>query len=227
MVIQDINNNGCQEIVLAHPHHPELLCLDGQEGAELWRAQLLDAANIQTAVESSLCPIVLQAFDHEVGEELCVVVAPHDPTLAATNRWLMSVDPVLGKVLWKLASQQSLSKPTNTTVAAARPLHLQWGEVEKRPIEFGYRTTYNYLTTTGLTFQTAECEILTKTMCDWGRIGPSSYPSVATLRGTGSTVRIGIRSIRSRASWSTLASFQPIALLPRIYCAHQMVGLWH
>ncbi len=144
VLIQDINNNGCQEIVLAHPHRPELLCLDGQEGAELWRAQLLDAANIQTAGASSLCPIVLQAFDHEVGAELCAVVAPHDPTLAATNRWLMSVDPVLGKVLWKLASQQSLAKPTKTTVAAMRPLHLQWGEVEKRPIEFGYRTTYNY-----------------------------------------------------------------------------------
>ncbi len=144
VVIQDTNDNGCQEIIFAHPQRPELLCLDGEDGEQLWRTNLLDSASIQTPNPLSVCPIVLKEFNHVVGSELCVVVAPYVAELTVTNRWLMSVDPVLGKVRWKLASQQSLANPAKVQTTSARPLHLQWGEVEKRPLDFSDQTTLNY-----------------------------------------------------------------------------------
>ena len=144
VVIQDTNGNDCQEIVFAHPHRPELLCLDSSSGEQLWRINLIDSAGILARNPLSICPIVMQQLGRANEAELCVVVAPYDPSLATTNRWLMSVDPVLGKVRWQLASLQSLTNPTTITTSAARPLHLQWGEVEKRPLEFGQRMMSPY-----------------------------------------------------------------------------------
>ena len=142
VVIEDVNGNDCQELVFAHPHRPELLCLDSSSGEQLWRTNLIDSAGILTPNPLSICPIVMQQLRRANEANLCVVVAPYDPALAATNRWLISVDPVNGNIYWYLASQQSLANSTNVTMAGARPLHLQWGEVEKRPLEFGQRTTF-------------------------------------------------------------------------------------
>lgn len=139
-VIQDINGNDCEELVLAHPERAELLCLDSHDGKQLWRTDLLQSAGIQTPNADSLCPIVIQEFSKKNGHEsaLCVVVASRVPKLSGADRWIMSVEPTTGKVMWKLLSQQTInwaSIPFNSPLA--RPLNIQWGEVADRPVTFG------------------------------------------------------------------------------------------
>jgi len=122
VVVEDTNGNGSDEIVFGHPNFPWLLCVDGANGDQLWRTDLLQSAGIQTLDADSLCPIVLQ-YSGDIEDpalSLSVVVAAHAPALAATNRWIMNVDPATGKVRWKFASQQT-SKPVPVTNAWKLP----------------------------------------------------------------------------------------------------------
>ncbi len=133
-LMEDTNGNDSDEIVFAHPDKPELLCLDGETGQQLWRSNLLESAGIQTPNAGSFCPIVLQEFADANGAlSLAVVVACHAPALSKTERWLLSVDPATGKVRWNVARQQM---PYATLPVSTWPLHVQWGEIEKRPSEF-------------------------------------------------------------------------------------------
>jgi serine/threonine protein kinase/outer membrane protein assembly factor BamB len=134
VVIHDTNGDGSQEIVLAHPDKAKLLCLNSADGIELWQSDLLDSAGIKTPDAASLCPIVLQEFVDPDGysSRLSVVVASHAPNLAFSNRRWMSIDPVTGAVQW-----QTESALNRANAIGPIPLHLQWGEVEKRPHHFG------------------------------------------------------------------------------------------
>ncbi len=126
------------------PTNPKLLCLDSASGEQLWRTNLMASAGMRPPTAGSLCPIVLQYSDdiEDQAARLSVVIAPHDRTLTTSQRSMVSVDPATGKVRWTLASLQSLGNPATAVPASIRPLHLQWGEVDQRPADFGAYTRF-------------------------------------------------------------------------------------
>ena len=146
VIVHDTNGNDSQEIIFAHATKPELLCLDSASGEQLWQTNLIESAGMQLPNAGSLCPIVLHYSDDEAVDQslrLSVVIAPHDHTLATTNRGLFSVDPATGKVRWKLASLQSSANLALTAPNSSRPLCLQWISADQRPIDFGEHLQYS------------------------------------------------------------------------------------
>ncbi len=145
-VINDTNGNGSQEIVFAHPNKAELLCLDSLDGRELWRHGLFESSLIQAA--TALCPIVIQEFPGLAGgnSSLGVVFASHDFQSALLNRWLVNMDPSDGSVRWLYQNQLMPKVVSNSAVMpiSSRPLHLHWGQIEKRSRQRGSFVDNNF-----------------------------------------------------------------------------------
>ncbi len=100
VVVPDSNGNQCQEIVLAHPKLPELLCLDAANGERLWQTDIIQTAGIKAANAKPLCPIALHCSGNREGEpmQLNAIVASHlDFASAIQDRWLINVDAATGK----------------------------------------------------------------------------------------------------------------------------------
>ena len=140
VVIGDTNENGSQEIIVAHPLSPELLCLDSLDGSPLWRSNLYQSAGI-VAAPAERCPIRMQEFASTNGDSgsIGVIVSSLDSTIGKAERRCFNIDPRNGAVRWCLDSLQSQWTVNQWLInpMAHRPWRMQWGRVARRPLDAG------------------------------------------------------------------------------------------
>ncbi len=131
--IPDINNDGVDDIVLSHPNLPELLCLSGSDGKELWRSQLFESfAGSPTPDLVKLTPVLLEPIQAMDGiNRLVVVVCPKDFGQGELNRWIVSVNATTGKAEWHRPSALSTQKGRNHVVESDMPSWMSWDDFEK------------------------------------------------------------------------------------------------
>ena len=100
--IPDIDNDEVDDLVLSHPNLPELLCLSGSDGKELWRSRLFEGfVGSPTPDLVKLTPVLLEPIQAIDGiNRVVVVVCPNDYLQGELNRWIVSINTTSGKAEW-------------------------------------------------------------------------------------------------------------------------------